>query len=198
MITGSVSESSPSTEVLLQLHSAILEAVTAIVHFLSGLQASRDRSQLLIADVHPVVVATVRVLGAWLAEESLELSTEVYGLLPFLLLLCDPSPRDRGCPVQDGLIKFILPGLCHLTADDVPRAILMKAQLPYTITKYLQHLWGERYVCMYILHIHTKLRPRIHNYVRFVLKAAIAFVHIHVYKRCENGDENGVLFSVLS
>ena len=35
----------------------------------------------------PLVLASIRVLGAWLAEESLALSKEVYAVLPFLLKL---------------------------------------------------------------------------------------------------------------
>ena len=35
----------------------------------------------------PLVLASIRVLGAWLAEESLALSEDVFALLPFVLNL---------------------------------------------------------------------------------------------------------------
>ena len=35
----------------------------------------------------PMVIATVRVLGAWLAEETSALRQETYAILPFLLKL---------------------------------------------------------------------------------------------------------------
>lgn len=52
----------------------------------------------------PLVLASIRVLGAWLAEESLALSKDVYALLSFLLKLTsqhvaveEVCGRGRGC-----------------------------------------------------------------------------------------------------
>ena len=106
--------------------------------------------------------AAVRVLGAWLSEESLALSEEVYKLLPFLLRLCGSSLSERPAPQtgeldSDGvascvemdssqevdLLKFLLPGLCHLTAEDKPRAILLKANIQKTLSQRFQDLCSE-------------------------------------------------------
>ncbi len=84
-----------------------------------------------------IVTASVRVLGAWLAEDSLTLAAEVYGLLPFLMELCSSStPQEE----DTDLLKFLLPGLCHLTADDKARPVLIRAKLMKTLSNYMQSL----------------------------------------------------------
>ena len=45
----------------------------------------------------PLVLASIRVLGAWLAEESLALSKEVYAVLPFLLKLASQHVAAEVC-----------------------------------------------------------------------------------------------------
>ena len=56
----------------------------------------------------PLVLASIRVLGAWLAEESLALSKDVYALLPFLLKLTSQHVAvevcGRGCVVWCGVV----------------------------------------------------------------------------------------------
>lgn len=114
---------------------------------------------------HPVVAAAVRVLGAWLAEESLALSEQVYQLLPFLLQLCAGSPEPgllqtqghqvshvvseavvdgsgatSAGPPPNELLKFLLPGLCHLTVEEKPRRVLLKAQVEGTLLEYMREL----------------------------------------------------------
>ena len=85
-----------------------------------------------------LTAAAVRVLGAWLAEETLALSSDVYHLLPFLVELC----RTRLTQEDDDkdLLKFLVPGLSHLTADDKPRKILLKANFQKLLLSYMQRL----------------------------------------------------------
>ncbi|XP_035682705.1 neurochondrin-like [Branchiostoma floridae] len=116
---------------------------------------------------HPLVTASVRVLGAWLAEETSALREEVYRILPFLiklgsLSLDDPEDqskvaagvsslsegmeeldlhtepgKERYLP-KSGVLSFLLPGLCHLTAETRPRTILMQAQVHQVLARCLQ------------------------------------------------------------
>ena len=156
-------------EDLLQLHTTLTEALTSVVHFLHTLESIGTFTSLS----HPVVVAAVRVLGAWLAEESLVLSEEVYKLLPFLLKLCgrgssmgrkaegrkagkeavgrEAVGREAGKEAEgrelensEDVLKFLLPGLCHLTAEDKPRKVLLKADLQKTVLEYIQGLCSRR------------------------------------------------------
>lgn len=143
------SDSTLGTETLLQLHTVLTEALTFVLHLLSVTSrgraahpaatpspSSEDLARLLRE--HPIVTAAVRILGAWLAEDSLTLSGEVYSILPFLVELCvSASPRQ---PEED-LLKFLLPGLCHMTVDDKARPVLVDAGLGRILSRYMQQLW---------------------------------------------------------
>ncbi|XP_066285839.1 neurochondrin-like isoform X3 [Branchiostoma lanceolatum] len=116
---------------------------------------------------HPLVTASVRVLGAWLAEETSALREEVYGLLPFLiklgsLSLDDTEDQSKGAAgvsglseemqeldlqmesekeqylPKSGVLSFLLPGLCHLTAEPRPRALLLQLQVHQVLARCLQ------------------------------------------------------------
>ena len=86
-----------------------------------------------------LTTAAVRVLGAWLAEETLALSSDVYRLLPFLLELCQHHLTQQAEDDKD-LLKFLLPGLSHLTAEDKPRKVLLNADFQKLLLAYMQHL----------------------------------------------------------
>ena len=104
------------------------------------------------------------MLGAWLAEENLVLSTDVYKLLPFLMKLCDVSGTEEslhtlgepahgvtsgqrasghGAMEPEDLIKFLLPGLCHMTAEDKPRRILLEADVQRILVGHFQRLYSQ-------------------------------------------------------
>lgn len=134
-------------EVLLKFHTILNETFSSIVHLLmetSQIAQRTDQSsgsssegKNVLRD-QPILLALVRVLGAWLAEDSLTLAAEVYQLLPYLLELCTFStPQEEDAD----LLKFLLPGLCHLTADDKACARLTKAGLDKILSKYMQLLW---------------------------------------------------------
>merc|ERR1712150_89100 len=150
-----------------QLHSAMVGAFKAVIFFLSEVATNhKEKSQ------HPVVAASVRVLGAWMAEETTALSADVYQILPFLIKVgkesfyavrkskskaigetasdasvksetdieqkmdnLDLMEAERKPQTTEGernalpdveldVLRFLLPGLCHLTAEDTARHIL--------------------------------------------------------------------------
>ena len=145
----------------LQLHTSLTETFAAIVQFLDAVRQAHAPEDLC-RPLHPVTMATVRVVGAWLAEESLAVPTELYTLLPFLLAMCQeatfttptsvtPTSTDVLRPASDtslvvcgeglceeggDMMKFLLPGLHHLTADATPRKVLLKANLSQLMCKY--------------------------------------------------------------
>jgi hypothetical protein len=70
-----------------QLHSAMVGAFQAVADFL--LMVSQDEQQKWF---DPVVIATVRVLGSWIAEENLALEEKVRQLIPFLMHIRSTLP----------------------------------------------------------------------------------------------------------
>ena len=124
---------------LSQLHTTLTEAFTCVIHILQTMKESFSSAASTAGEsVESLTTAAVRVLGAWLAEETLALSSDVYRLLPFLLELCHHRLTQQA--EDKDLLKFLLPGLSHLTAEDKPRKVLLKADLQKLLLAYMQHL----------------------------------------------------------
>ena len=129
-------------EDILQLHSAFSEAFKSITNFLNSLPPP-------IPHHNPLITAIVRVLGAWLAEETLALTSELYLLLPKLLEMCQThlnegqGGSERGREEEKCLenpLKFLLPGLSHLMAEEGARAAV-KAVLPSVLVAFMTALF---------------------------------------------------------
>uniref|UniRef100_H0VUV9 Neurochondrin n=1 Tax=Cavia porcellus TaxID=10141 RepID=H0VUV9_CAVPO len=109
----------------------------------------------------PFVFASVRILGAWLAEETSSLRKEVCQLLPFLVRYAKTlyeeaeeandlsqqvanlaiSPTTPGPAWPGDALRLLLPGWCHLTVEDGPREILIKEGAPSLLCKYFLQQW---------------------------------------------------------
>lgn len=114
-----------SEEDQLQLHTILMEGFSIVVQFLqSALEqdeaATEEETTKEREDRKLLVIAAVRVLGVWMAEDSLALSSEVHSLLPFLVNLCKE---------EEDVLIFLLPGFSHLLAEDKPRRALISAGL---------------------------------------------------------------------
>ncbi|KAJ7304392.1 hypothetical protein JRQ81_011947 [Phrynocephalus forsythii] len=113
----------------------------------------------------PFVFASVRILAAWLAEETSSLKQEICDLLPFLIQYArmqfeeerksrtgaqrESEQAGQGSaqePIWRGdALRFLLPGLSHLTAEDRPREILISEGAPILLCQYFLHRW-EKFV----------------------------------------------------
>ncbi|NWT01060.1 NCDN protein, partial [Mionectes macconnelli] len=131
-----------------QLMRIMEEAFGAVIFYL------RQVKQEDLQD--PFVFASVRVLGAWMAEETSSLKQEICELLPFLVhyarkLFKEGSPAvslpqaelgsTEGPALPQDALRFLLPGFCHLTAEDRPRAILVSQGAPALLCEYFLHQW---------------------------------------------------------
>ncbi|XP_029427876.1 neurochondrin [Rhinatrema bivittatum] len=137
----------------LQLVAIVQEACGGLIYYLNqvGWQRMED----------PFIFASVRLLSAWLAEETSALKQEVCSILPFLvryartrfqrgaacrdlplrvaeLALCSSS---WGSQWPGDALRFLLPALCHLTAEEGPRRILVAEAAPVLLFEYFQHQW---------------------------------------------------------
>ncbi|KFW79885.1 Neurochondrin, partial [Manacus vitellinus] len=132
----------------MQLMRIMEEAFGAVIFYLR--QVKQEELQ------DPFIFASVRVLGAWMAEETSSLKQEICELLPFLVhyarkLFKEGSPAvslpqaelgsTEGPALPQDALRFLLPGFCHLTAEDRPRAILVSQGAPALLCEYFLHQW---------------------------------------------------------
>ncbi|XP_026719007.1 neurochondrin [Athene cunicularia] len=133
----------------MQLMRIMEEAFGAVIFYLR--QVKEEELQ------DPFIFASVRVLGAWMAEETSSLKQEICELLPFLVhyakkLFQEGSPTaslpqpelisTEGSALPPDALRFLLPGFCHLTAEDRPRDILVSEGAPALLCEYFLHQWG--------------------------------------------------------
>ncbi|NXH92494.1 NCDN protein, partial [Edolisoma coerulescens] len=133
----------------MQLLRIMEEAFGAVIFYLR--QVKQEELQ------DPFIFASVRVLGAWMAEETSSLKQEICELLPFLVdyarkLFKEGSPAvsclpqaelvsTEGSALPQDALRFLLPGFCHLTAEDRPRDILISEGAPALLCEYFLQQW---------------------------------------------------------
>ncbi|NWS40469.1 NCDN protein, partial [Probosciger aterrimus] len=132
----------------MQLMRIMEEAFGAVIFYLRQVKQEELRD--------PFIFASVRILGAWMAEETSSLKQEICELLPFLVLYAKKLFKEgnsAGSPPQPELVstegsgfpqdalRFLLPGFCHLTAEDGPRDILISEGAPALLCEYFLHQW---------------------------------------------------------
>lgn len=148
-----------------QLYAALKGAFHAVLSFLKDV--SSDESYTNKPKTQLFVCATIRVLGAWLAEETSANKEEVYSVLPFLFHaakynfewnkvkptkmkkknLGNQQVKSSTKEKLPDILRFLLPGLCHLTAEDTARNILLDLSIDNLLFEYLNEHWeGLRYV----------------------------------------------------
>lgn len=124
-------------EDLLQLHTTLMEGLLSVVKFLKTLSQEprhgKSDEQLELQS-NPLLTPAVRLVGAWLAEDSLSLTSEVYSLIPYLLRQCDNGEEG------DELIKFLLPGFGHLVTEEKMYKLLLENGLVRILLKYTNSL----------------------------------------------------------
>ena len=135
-----------SEEDLLHIHTTLTESFTFIILLLKQMESAVTITTAgpsldsLSADLAHLLVACVRVVGAWLAEDALSLSADVYSCLPFLVSLAKITDNPTAEREGRDLLKFLLPGLSHLTAEDKSRKILIEAEVWDLLQAHLQRL----------------------------------------------------------
>ncbi|NXU14405.1 NCDN protein, partial [Pardalotus punctatus] len=132
----------------MQLMRIMEEAFGAVIFYLTAVKQEELQD--------PFIFASVRILGAWMAEETSSLKQEIYGLLPFLIdyarkLFEEGGPAvslpqaelvsTEGSALPRDALRFLLPGLCHLTTEDWPRDILISKGAPALLCEYFLQQW---------------------------------------------------------
>ncbi|ELU16894.1 hypothetical protein CAPTEDRAFT_171922 [Capitella teleta] len=146
-----------------QLHSAMVGAFHAASEFLA-LISQDEQPEIWF---HPVVTATVRVLGSWIAEESLALEDKIRDIIPFLLKISrktflqtkqgtlvhrlqalalgetieEAKTEEAPPPATADVLRFLLPGFCHLSAEEKSRSVLMESGISSLLVDYTFFHW---------------------------------------------------------
>ncbi|XP_008303468.1 neurochondrin [Stegastes partitus] len=135
-----------------QVLGVLEEAFSALMYHLQQVDPSRYGD--------PFVFATFRSLCSWLAEETSCLKEEVTKLLPFLVSYSRNHLQDgsseQNLPEwmntmsvseeRDGwtgseALRYLLPALCHLSAEEGPRKVLLTLDTPALLVDFLSRCW---------------------------------------------------------
>ncbi|XP_045191890.2 neurochondrin-like [Mercenaria mercenaria] len=87
---------------VMQLHCAMVGAFGAVIHFLKRVSIDTN------VQWNSIILATVRVLGAWMAEETSALREEIYELIPFLIQIskmCIPPDKIRNKAIESSITQ---------------------------------------------------------------------------------------------
>ncbi|XP_036371667.1 neurochondrin [Megalops cyprinoides] len=138
-----------------QVLGILEEAFSAVIYYLQQVDQSHYGD--------PFLFATFRSLCAWLAEETSCLKEEVTALLPFLVNYAkghlEGGSGDKGLAswmsemsVSDSsqggawtgqeALRYLLPALCHLSAEEAPRRVLLTLDTPALLVQFLGSGWG--------------------------------------------------------
>ncbi|XP_075995682.1 neurochondrin [Genypterus blacodes] len=143
-----------STQQSRQVLRVLEEAFSAIIYHLQQVDPSRYGE--------PFVFASFRALCSWLAEETSCLKEEVTRLLPFLIgysrsHLQGESPdqglaswmAEMSVSTAGGAwtgkepLRYLLPALCHLSAEEDPRKVLLSLDTPALLVDFLSRCWSS-------------------------------------------------------
>ncbi|KAJ8334769.1 hypothetical protein SKAU_G00404080 [Synaphobranchus kaupii] len=138
-----------------QVLGVLEEAFSAVIYYLQQVGQSHRGD--------PFLFATFRSLCAWLAEETSCLKEEVIALLPFLVnyakghlegegpdkglsdWMSEMSVSDTtqgGAWSGEDALRYLLPALCHLSAEEGPRRVLLGLDTPALLVGVLERRWG--------------------------------------------------------
>ncbi|XP_016840454.1 neurochondrin homolog [Nasonia vitripennis] len=147
------------------LYTALKGAFAAVIGLLTSVSKMKE-----LTDVKEriFVCAMVRVLAAWLAQETSAMRTQVHALLPYILTVANDTfyahrnkklaekaklgaKADEGSssaepvkhdPLSDiDVLRLLLPALCHLAVEEDARKILLKHKQDEVLFECLSYHW---------------------------------------------------------
>lgn len=138
-----------------QTYTALKGAFTAVLGVLTKL--SNDKlSENLEGKNKLFACAMIRVLSAWLAQETSAMRAQVYKILPFILKLSNDTfyeyrqfylekkNANLDCEFEAPMdaLRVLLPALCHLVVEDEGRKIFMKSKEEDVLYEFIVFHWG--------------------------------------------------------
>jgi len=147
------------------LYTGLKGAFNAVLNCLALFQKKQEKEKELPLKEKLFAIALVRVLGAWLAQETQASRNSVYAVFPFILTLANESfyaNRERRIRerLQEEAIKaggnlnvdsdplgsidvlrFLFPALCHLTVEEKPRKVMLEMKQEDIFYEALAYHW---------------------------------------------------------
>ncbi|CAG9834535.1 unnamed protein product [Diabrotica balteata] len=135
------------------VYTGLKGAFTAVVNLLIKIDSDKSKPS---AEDKLFICATVRVLAAWLAQETTAMRPQIYQLLPFILNLANETfyayrdrrvaekanqPHDNNPLSNINLLRVMLPALCHLAVEDDARKLMLKIKEEKVLLDVLQFHW---------------------------------------------------------
>lgn len=141
------------------LYTALKGAFSAIIGLLTSVSKMKELTDI---KERVFVCAMVRVLAAWLAQETSAMRPQLYAILPYLMTIANDTfyaSRNRKLaekartnsgevpePTKDPLsevdvLRVMLPGMCHLAVDEEARKILLKHKQDEVLFECLSYHW---------------------------------------------------------
>ncbi|KAG8241618.1 hypothetical protein J6590_069488 [Homalodisca vitripennis] len=150
-----------------QIYTAMKGAFAAVITLLTKVSKDYPKAKDTMDIKEKVFIcAMVRVLSAWLAQETSAMRNAVYALLPFMLTLAnetfyayrtryfaekarndlksDESVMEfESDPLsQVDILRIMLPALCHLTVEEKSRQILLEVKQDEVLLECLTFHWS--------------------------------------------------------
>lgn len=137
------------------LYTGLKGAFNAIINMLT--KVTNDKNTLQ-GEEKLFVCGTIRVLAAWLAQETTAMRPQIYKLLPFILQLVNETfyaVKARRTAEKAGtameterdplgnvdILRLFLPALCHLTVEDEARQIILNNKEDQVLFDVIQFHW---------------------------------------------------------
>ena len=147
------------------LYTALKGAFAAVIGLVTSVSKMKE-----ITDVKErlFVCAIVRVLAAWLAQETSAMRSQVYAILPYILTIANDTfyahrnkkmaekakanaksgeGSSSGEPIKHDplsdidVLRLLLPALCHLAVEEDARKILLKHKQDAVLFECLSYHW---------------------------------------------------------
>jgi Neurochondrin len=142
-----------------QTYTALKGAFTAVVSVLTKLSNDTKSNNLEGGD-KAFAAAMVRVLSAWLAQETSAIGPNIYKLLPFMFKLANETfyecrqyriqsklaetDKTAASPLVEppaDVLRVMLPALCHLVVEEEGRKVFLKAKQEDVLYELLTFHW---------------------------------------------------------
>lgn len=146
------------------LYTALKGAFAAVIGLLTSVSKMKELTDI---KERIFVCALVRVLAAWMAQETSAMQSQINAILPFVLTVANDTfyayrnkklaeKAKAGAKLDEeslkepvksdplgevDILRLLLPALCHLTVDEDQRKILMKHKQADVLFECLSYHW---------------------------------------------------------